>query len=105
MAPPDFAGLIIDRFDHTLAPDAVVGPGPTVDSVRGLGEVYAPARVGIHDEQAVLSVKTWGTIVGHPAFVRSDQASVGGRFLCGIWNRTSFLVDSERPIHWTVGSC
>src|SRR5579864_4375807 len=105
MTPSDFAGLIVDRFDDALAPDIVVGAGPTVDPICRLREIDAPARVGIHDEQAVLGVKTRGTIVGHPAFVRRDEASVGSRLLRGIWNRTAFLIDSECPIHRTVWNC
>src|SRR6202047_1656892 len=99
MAPADFAGLVIDRLDHTVTPDVIVRARPPVNPIRWLGKIDAPAWMGIDDKQSVLDVETGGTIVGHAALVGSNQASIGCRFLGGIGNRTAPLIGSQRPVH------
>ena len=81
VAPLDLAGLIVDGFEHALAPDAVIGAGPSERAVGGLGEVDAVARVRAHDEQAGLRVEAGRAIVGEAAFVGRDEASIGSGIL------------------------
>src|SRR5580700_7112535 len=99
MAPTDLAGLVVDGFDHALAPNAVIRARPPVKSIGWLGKIDAVAGMGVDDEQSVLSVEAGGTEVGKTILVGGDQASVGRRFLGGIWNRTSLLINSKRPVH------
>src|SRR5580658_5290110 len=50
MAPTDFAGLVIDGVDDAFAPQPVVGAGPSVRAVGGLGEIETVARMRVDDE-------------------------------------------------------
>src|ERR1700730_17348194 len=59
MAPTDFASLVVNRFQHALAPNPVIGTRPTVHSIRRLGKIDAVAGVSIHDKQTVLGIETW----------------------------------------------
>ncbi len=49
--PADLACLVVDRFQHALAPHPVVGAGPAKRAVGRLGEVDPVARMRIHNEQ------------------------------------------------------
>jgi hypothetical protein len=96
VAPAKLARLVIDSLNHTSAPHAVVGAGPAIESVGGLGEIEAKARVRVHDEQAVLRVETRRAIVGHAGLVGSDEAPVGCRLFRGIGYRAALLVDAGK---------
>src|ERR1700722_410987 len=99
MAPTDLPGLVVDGFDHTLAPHPVIGARPSINSIGRLGKVEAPTGVGVDDEQTVLRVEAGGTVVGHAALVGRNQASIGSWFLGGIGDRPALFVDSERPVN------
>src|SRR5450631_3906147 len=99
MAPTDLAGLVVDGFDHTLAPNVIIRTRPSVDSICRLGEIGAPTGMGVDDKQTVLRIEARRAIVGKSAFVGRNQASIGGRFLGGIRNWPALFVDSERPVH------
>ncbi len=58
MRPPDLACLVIDRLDHALTPQTVIGSGPTVGAIGRFGEIDGVAGVGGDDEQSGLWVKT-----------------------------------------------
>src|SRR5258708_1337433 len=99
MRPPDLAGLLVDGFDHALAPNAIIRARPPVKSIGRLGKVDAVAGMGIDDKQSGLGVEAGGTEVGKTLLVGCNQAPIGRRFLGGIWNRTALLIDSKRPVH------
>src|ERR1700723_1359137 len=101
MAPADFAGLIIDGFKHTFAPNAVIRARPPVDSISWFGKVDRVAGMGVDNKQSVFRVEASGPIIGKAAFVGSNQAPVGSWLLGGIRNRTTLGVDSQRPVHRT----
>src|SRR5271166_231309 len=104
MAPSNLAGLVVNCLDYTLAPNVIVRAGPAVDSVRGLGEVDAPAGMSVDDKQSSLRVEAGRSIVGQAALVGSDEAAIRRRFLCWVGNRTALLVDPERPVHRAIGN-
>src|SRR5579871_3514138 len=99
MAPADLSGLVVDRNNHSLSPYSVVCARPTVDSIGWFGKVKTPARMRVDNKQSILCVKARRTIVGHPAFVRRNQSSVGGWFFRGIRNRATLLIDAKRPVY------
>src|SRR5271156_3673269 len=69
MRPPNLAGLVIDCFDHALAPQTIIRPRPAVGAIGGLGEIDRVTGVGGDDEQSRLWVETGRSIVGHSALV------------------------------------
>src|ERR1700722_3494767 len=99
MRPTDLARLIIDRLDHALTPQTVIGAGPAVGTIRGFGEINGVAGVGGDDEQSGLGVETGRSKVGHPTLVRRYQAPVGRWFLSRVGNRTPLLVNPKRPVN------
>src|SRR5271169_1574968 len=99
MAPTDLAGLVVNGLDYTRAPNLVVRAGPTVDSIGRLSEVKAPTGMGVDNKQTVLAVVARRTVVGHAPLVGCNEASIGGGLLGGVWNRTTLIIDSKRPIH------
>src|ERR1700761_5813608 len=98
MAPANLACLVVDSFDDSLTPKAVVGASPAVVSISRLGEVDAPAWVGIDDEQACPGIKARGAVVGHAALVGCDEASVRRGFFGRVGNRPAVFVDAESPV-------
>src|SRR3954469_12157186 len=57
MAPSYFAGLVVNGLDYALTPNAIVGAGPAIYAVGGLGEVDAPAWMGVNNEQSGLRIE------------------------------------------------
>src|SRR5258705_434730 len=55
--PTIFTGLIIDRFENAFAPQAVIGAGPSIGSVRGLVEVDAIGVARANNEQPALRIE------------------------------------------------
>src|ERR1700722_6847737 len=99
VSPAQLAGLVIDRFEHSLTPHVVIGARPTVETIGGFREVDAPTRMGVDDKQSVLRVEARRTIVGQTAFVGRDQTSVWRGLFGGIRNWTALRIDSKRPVH------
>src|SRR5258708_8139904 len=99
MRPTDLAGLVVDGFDHALAPNAIIRARPPVKSIGWLGKVDAVAGMGVDDKQSGLGVEAGGTEVGKTLLVGCNQASIGSRVLGRIWNRTALLIASKRPGH------
>src|ERR1700733_10264823 len=87
MRPPDFARLIIDRFQHTLAPQPIVRTRPTVGTIRRLIEVEAIGRVGTDNKQASLRIEAGRAIVSEATLIRCNQAAVRRRILGWVWKR------------------
>src|SRR6202021_4281390 len=81
MAPTNLASLVIDRFDNTFPPNAIVRTCPSVDSIGWLGKIDAVAGVCVDNEQPILGVEARRTEVGHAPLVRRQMASTGRRFL------------------------
>src|ERR1700677_3384775 len=104
MRPPDLACLVIDCFDHALAPQTIIGPGPAVSAVGGLGEIDRVTGVGGDNEQSGLWIETGSSIVGHSTLVRRYQTPIGRRFLGRIGNGTSLLIDPKGPVDWAKGN-
>src|SRR5580658_6482561 len=104
MTPTYLARLVINGFDHALAPNAVIRASPSIDSIGGLGEIDAVAGMGVNDKQSVLGVEARRTVVGHAPLVGRKQASVGCRFFGRIRNRTAVRIHSERPVQGSEGS-
>src|SRR5207302_9161641 len=99
MVPTHLTSLVINGFDHAVAPHPVVSTRPTVDAISGLGEIDTVAGMGANDKQAVPGVEAGGTIVGHSGLVGRYQPAVRRRFLQGVRNRTALFIDSKRPVY------
>src|SRR5579883_360240 len=99
VAPANLTRLVIDRFEHSLAPYAVVRAGPTESAILRLEEIDSVARMSIHDEQPGFLVEAGRTIVRHPAFIGRDQASIGSWLFFLIRNRPSVFIHALRPVH------
>src|SRR5258708_26256611 len=99
MRPANLAGLVINRLDHALAPQVIVGAGPAVRAVGWLGKIDAVAGMSSYDEQSGLGIKTGRAKVGHPTLVRRDQTSIGRRLLGRIGNGMTLFVNPEGPVH------
>ncbi len=74
MRPANFAGLVVDCFQHAFAPEPVVGTRPPVGAIRRLVEINAVAGVGSDDKQASLGIKAGRTIVGQAGLVRAQSS-------------------------------
>src|SRR5580698_110628 len=94
MSPADLACLIVDCLKDPFAPKSIVCAGPAIVAVGQFSEVKAVARMSVDKKQACLRVEAGGTIVRHSALIRGDQSAIRLRFLVGIRNGASFLVDS-----------
>src|SRR5580704_457333 len=103
VAPTNLARLVINGFDDASPPEVVIGPCPAVRAILRLGKVDAVAGMRVDDKQAGLWIEARGTVVGHAAFVGSDQPSVALGLLVRIRNGTSVLVDSESPVCRPIG--
>src|SRR5580698_2182546 len=99
VTPANFAGLIVDGIDHALAPNAIVGASPAINSIGRLGKIDAPAGMSTDNEQTVLGIEARGSIVGESALIGGDQASVRCRLLRRIRDRAAVFINSERPIY------
>src|SRR5260370_36672600 len=97
MRPTDLAGLVVDGFDHALAPNAIIRARPPVKSIGRLGKVDAVAGMGIDDKQSGLGVEAGGTEVGKTLLVGCNPAPIGRRFLCGVWDAVARPYDSKPP--------
>src|SRR5437660_12383104 len=97
MVPTHLASLVINGFDHAVAPHPVVSTRPTVDAIGGLGQIDTVAGMGANDKQAVPGVEDGGTIVGHSGLLGRYQPAVGRRVLQGVRDRTALFRDSKRP--------
>src|SRR5215472_5425108 len=103
MTPAYFPSLVVDGFEHSLAPQSIVSSGPAIVAIFRLREIDAVAGVGIHYEQARLWIEARRSIVGHAAFVRRDETAIASRLFCRIGDGATLLIDTQRPIHWTEG--
>src|SRR5580704_13393508 len=99
MAPAYLAGLVVDGFDDAFSPKPIIGARPAVIAVCRLGKIKAVTGMGIDNKQTGSRVEAGSSIIRHTSFIGSNQAAVACRFLRGIWNRPSLLVDSKRPVH------
>src|SRR5215475_9499579 len=103
MAPADFAGLVINSLDDAFAPYTVVSACPSVITVGGLSEIDAPARMCIDDKQPGLRVEAGRAEVRQAVFIGGNQAPVRRRLFGGIGDRSSLLIDAQRPVHRPEG--
>src|SRR6185437_4813188 len=97
MAPADLSRLIIDCLDHSLTPHPIVGSSPSVCTIGRLRKVDTPAWVCIHNKQTCLGIEARSAVIRESALIRRDQTAIGRRFLRGIRNRMSFLIDPQSP--------
>src|SRR5882724_9425391 len=104
VAPTNLASLVVDGLNYSFAPNTIIRAGPAIHSIGWLGRVEAPTGMCIDDKQSVLSVETGRAIVGQTTFVWRDQATVGRRLFLRIRNWPAILVDSQRPVHGSVGN-
>src|SRR6185312_1220095 len=93
VVPANLSGLVIDRSQEGLAPDAVVGARPAIIAMFGLEEVDAVGVHGADDEEPRRRIEARRSIVRAASFVGRDEASVPGRLLRRIRYRPSVLVD------------
>src|SRR4029079_12506178 len=98
VAPARLGGLVVERAQHAVAVDAVVGARPPVLTVLFLEEVDAVGVVGAHEEQPRGRVEARGTVVRASGLIGGDQTSVARRLFGGIGLRTSGFVHAAGPV-------
>src|SRR5450631_748700 len=99
VTPPNLPCLVIDSFDHALAPQIVIRSSPSIITVCGLVEIKTPTRMSTHDEQASMRIEARRPKVRQATFIRRNQAAIRCRLFLGIGNRLPSLIDAERPVH------
>src|SRR3954454_15649634 len=97
MAPANVSRLIVDGFDDSFAPEAVVSAGPAIGAVGGLGKIERVTLARGNNKQSVLGIETRRAKVGHASFIGRDQASVRCRFFIWIGNRAALYINAPRP--------
>src|SRR6266542_6720977 len=99
VGPANLSSLIINGFDQAFGPDGVVCARPAISAISRLGEVHGITVARRNDEQSALGIETGRAIVGHTAFVGSDEAPIGSRFFVWFRDRAADLMYSEAPVH------